>query len=102
MNDKLERILKEAVITLLRYYATFAWRDWGKPQKACHESQCPMQDENQARPEQNSRALPLDQPAQYLAYLFLLAYTSRCLMTIQFKLAQPSSAQLITINRRIQ
>jgi hypothetical protein len=102
MTDELERILKVALFTLLRYYPTFAQWDWGKPYKACHESQCPRQDENQALPEHNSTALPIDQPAQYLAYLFLLAYTSRCLMTIQFQLAHPSSARLITIYRRIQ
>jgi len=38
VNDELGRMMHATVMTCLRFFPAFAWRDWWNPQKSCQDS----------------------------------------------------------------
>jgi hypothetical protein len=66
MIDELERIWKQAVMVLLRYYHGISLEGLRKTTKALsQDSWWPSSDVNQTFPRHKSRVLPLDKPVHY-------------------------------------
>jgi hypothetical protein len=65
--DKWLMIWKEGVMTSSKYYPCICLEGFRKGTKNVHQdSWCPGQVSSQAPPKDNSRALPLDQPVQFV------------------------------------
>jgi hypothetical protein len=66
MNDKLEMIIKEAVVAYLRYCSRKCLGGLNKSTiELCQGSLCSGRDSNRAPPEHKARASPIQQPSQF-------------------------------------